>query len=77
MSLFKKRDKMNGGIGRFAPHSPTLSWYPQKPQIFGLVGVLTDLPIALLTETIDRLKQDSSNVKAALWFAQQAQAKIS
>jgi hypothetical protein len=39
--------------------------------------VLTDLPIALLTETIDRLKQDSSNVKAALWFAQQAQAKIS
>jgi len=38
-------------------------------------GVLTDLPIALLTETIDRLKQDSSNVKAALWFAQQAQAK--
>jgi Uma2 family endonuclease len=39
-------------------------------------GVLTDLPIALLAETIDRLKQDPSNVKAALWLAQQVSSLL-
>ena len=38
-------------------------------------GVLTDLPITLLAETIDRLKQDASNVKAALWFAEQVRER--